>query len=79
MVNLQDVSESGLFSKCSQLLISEPEVRQTWATIPVAYDTPVERLGKLITKDNGAILSRDEGGDLHIITKYDIIQSLTRQ
>ncbi|HRN55887.1 MAG TPA: pyridoxal-phosphate dependent enzyme [Agriterribacter sp.] len=75
------VSESGLFSK----IFSAPGIREqevhTVMEPPyplVAYDTPVERLGKLINKDNGAILSRDEAGDLHIITKYDIIQSLTK-
>jgi cystathionine beta-synthase len=76
------VSESGLFGK----MFMAPDIKnhqvQTVmepAYPVVAYDTPVERLGKLITKDNGAILSRDEAGDLHIITKYDIIQSLSRQ
>ncbi|HTN08259.1 pyridoxal-phosphate dependent enzyme [Agriterribacter sp.] len=75
------VSESGLFSK----MFAAPGIKtQEVYTVMeppyplVAYDTPVERLGKLINKDNGAILSRDEAGDLHIITKYDIIQSLTK-
>ncbi|MCO5235985.1 MAG: pyridoxal-phosphate dependent enzyme [Chitinophagaceae bacterium] len=76
------VSEGGLFGK----VFGTPDIRhvQVQAVMEpaypvVAYDTPVERLAKLITKDNGAILSRDEGGDLHIITKYDIIQSLTKR
>ena len=75
------VSESGLFGK----MLASPDIKNEKVSkvmeppYPiVAYDTPVERLGKLINKDNGAILSRDEAGDLHIITKYDIIQSLTR-
>ena len=75
------VSESGLFGK----MLASPDIKNEQVSkvmesaYPiVAYDTPVERLGKLINKDNGAILSRDEAGDLHIITKYDIIQSLTR-
>jgi cystathionine beta-synthase len=75
------VSESGLFSK----MFASPDIKNQEISkvmeppYPiVSYDTPVERLGKLINKDNGAILSRDETGDVHIITKYDIIQSLTR-
>ena len=44
----------------------------------VVFDTPVERLGKLITKENGAVLSKDESGNLHIVTKYDIIQGLAK-
>ena len=44
----------------------------------VSFDTPVERLVKLINKEKGAILSKDESGKIHIITKYDIIQSLAK-
>lgn len=75
------VSESGLFSKMFAAPGIKDQEVHTVMEPPyplVAYDTPVERLGKLINKDNGAILSRDEAGDLHIITKYDIIQSLTK-
>ena len=42
----------------------------------VSYDTPVERLGGMITKDNGAVLAKDESGDYHIVTKYDVIHSM---
>jgi cystathionine beta-synthase len=38
----------------------------------------VERISSLITKENGAVLGRDEGGNLHIVTKYDILQSLAK-
>lgn len=75
------VSENGLFDK----IFESPDIKSTPvqdvlepAYPIVAFDTPVERLGKLINKDNGAVLSRDESGDLHIVTKYDIIQSLTK-
>ena len=44
----------------------------------VSFDTPVERLTGLINKENGAVLSKDELGTFHIVTKYDIIQSLAR-
>lgn len=75
------VSESGLFQK----VFSNPEIRTaTVASVlepayPVVdFDTPVERLGNLITKENGAVLSRDEKGDYHIVTKYDVIQCLAK-
>ncbi|MCC7525708.1 MAG: pyridoxal-phosphate dependent enzyme [Chitinophagaceae bacterium] len=75
------VSESGLFGK----IFESPDIKSTAlqtvmepAYPLVSIETPVEHLGKLINKDNGAILSRDESGDLHIVTKYDIIQSLTK-
>ena len=43
-----------------------------------AFDTPVERLSNLIQKKHGAVLSKDESGNYHIVTKYDIIQSLAK-
>ncbi len=75
------VSETGLFMK----VFSNPEIRNESvasvleAAYPiVAFDTPVERLGSLITKENGAVLAKDDKGDFHIVTKYDVIQSLAK-
>jgi len=75
------ISETGLFNK----VFVNPDIKtQTVASVMdapypmVAFDTPVERLSKLINRENGAILSRDESGYLHIVTKYDIIQSLAK-
>ena len=42
----------------------------------VEFNTPVEKLSTLINKENGAVLSKDEGGNYHIVTKYDVIQAL---
>jgi cystathionine beta-synthase len=39
---------------------------------------PVEKLSKLISRHNGAVLSKDESGNYHIVTKYDLIQSLAK-
>ncbi len=75
------VSEGGLFKK----IFSDPEIKS--ATVEsvmepaypiVSYDTPVERLGGLITKGNGAVMAKDDSGGLHIVTKYDVIQSLAK-
>lgn len=75
------VSESGLFQK----VFSNPEIRNASvesvleSAYPVVdFDTPVERLGSLITKENGAVLAKDEKGEYHIVTKYDVIQSLAK-
>jgi cystathionine beta-synthase len=75
------LSESGLFNK----IISNPEIKsqQIRSVMEdpypiVAFDTSVGRLSKLISKENGAVLSKDESGNYHIITKYDIIQSLAK-
>jgi cystathionine beta-synthase len=75
------ISESGLFNK----ILNDANVK--WKTVEsvmektypeVAFDTPVERLSAFINKENGAVLSKDETGAFHIITKYDIIQSLSK-
>ncbi|MEX6687035.1 pyridoxal-phosphate dependent enzyme [Danxiaibacter flavus] len=75
------VSESGLFQK----LFTNPDIKSELVknvmeqSYPiVSFDTPVERLGNLINRENGAVLAKDEKGDLHIVTKYDIIQSLAK-
>ncbi|MGN6399775.1 MAG: pyridoxal-phosphate dependent enzyme [Flavisolibacter sp.] len=73
------ISESGLFQK----VFSNPEIKTEKVEhvmekpFPVvAIDTAVEKLGNLINKENGAVLSKDESGNYHIVTKYDIIQAL---
>lgn len=75
------VSETGLFLK----VFSNPEIKNSTVEsvmekpYPVVdFDTPVERLGSLINKENGAVLAKDEKGDYHIVTKYDVIQSLAK-
>jgi cystathionine beta-synthase len=79
--NIGAVSEGGLFDKIllngSLLTQSVSEVIEK-AYPEVAFDTPVERLSSFINKENGAVLSKDEGGNYHIVTKYDIIQSLAK-
>lgn len=75
------ISEGGLFQK----IFSNPDIKHEEvqhvlepAYPVVAFDTPVERLSHLINKDNGAVLAKDEKGDYHIVTKYDVIQSLAK-
>ncbi|MBX3239748.1 MAG: pyridoxal-phosphate dependent enzyme [Chitinophagaceae bacterium] len=75
------VSEGGLFEN----LFQNPDLKAQKITSvmetpypEVSFETPVERLLKLINKDNGAVLSKDDTGTYHIITKYDIIQALAK-
>jgi cystathionine beta-synthase len=75
------ISESGLFNH----ILGHPDIRKQRvadvleASYPVVtFDTPVERLSHYITKDNGAVLGKDDSGAWHIVTKYDIIQHLSR-
>lgn len=75
------VSEGGLFDK----ILNNPTIKtESVASViekaypEVAFDTPVERISAFITKENGAVLSKDDSGVFHILTKYDIIQSLAK-
>jgi cystathionine beta-synthase len=75
------LSEGGLFNK----ILSDPEIKDhTVESVmekeyPVVdFDTPVEKLSKLISRQSGAVLGKDETGAYHIVTKYDIIQSLAK-
>ncbi len=42
----------------------------------VKSNTPISEVSKLINKNNQAVLLNDLGGNVHIITKYDIIDSV---
>lgn len=74
------VSETGLFHKMfhNGQDIKQHVVRDVLEpSYPVvAFETPIERLTSLINKENGAVLSKDESGNFHIVTKYDVIQSM---
>ena len=79
--NLGAISENGLFNK----ILNNPDIKgqpvrdvMEKAYPEVAFDTRVERLSTYINKENGAVLSKDESGSYHIVTKYDIIQSLSK-
>ncbi len=74
------ISESGLFNK---LMSNGHDIRnskvETIAEPPypvIPFDTPVERITSLISKENGAVLAKDETGNYHIVTKYDVINAL---
>jgi cystathionine beta-synthase len=75
------ISENGLFQK----MFSNPDIKSMSAEellenpFPIVdFNTPVERISSLITKENGAVLGKDETGNYHIVTKYDIIQSMAK-
>ncbi len=79
--NIGAISEGGLFDK----ILNNPDIKtQTVGSVlekpypEVAFETPVERLSSFITRENGAVLSKDESGSYHIVTRYDIIQSLSK-
>ncbi len=75
------ISEGSLFG----MIIDDPEIKNKTVRevmsnpFPVVNNaTPLERLSAYINKDNGAVLTQNEFGQYHIVTKYDIIQSLAK-
>ncbi|MEI6263677.1 MAG: pyridoxal-phosphate dependent enzyme [Sphingobacteriia bacterium] len=75
------ISEVGLFLKVfnnADIKMATVESVMEPAFPMVDFLAPVEKIGSLINKENGAVLSKDEKGDYHIVTKYDVIQSLAK-
>ncbi|MBO9618563.1 MAG: pyridoxal-phosphate dependent enzyme [Niabella sp.] len=73
------ISESGLFQKIfsNADLKNEVIANVMEAAFPlVAFDAPLEKLKAYLTKVNGAVMSKDDAGNYHIITKYDVLQAL---
>ncbi len=75
------ISENGIFQK----LYADPHIKEQLiheALEPsyplVDFNTPLEKITSMIRKDSGAVLAKDETGVLHIVTKYDILQSLAK-
>ncbi|MES1160105.1 MAG: pyridoxal-phosphate dependent enzyme [Bacteroidota bacterium] len=77
---IRAISESGLFARIMNngLDIKNKKIAEVLEkSYPVvSFDTPVERLSSLITRENGAVLGKDDSGNYHIVTKYDVIQAL---
>ena len=74
------VSENGLFQK----VFNNPEIKSSTINAVVEHPfpvvefaTPVERISSLINKENGAVLAKDDSGNYHIVTKYDVLLALT--
>ena len=74
------ISESGLFSRLMTNGV-DMKGRRIGELLEkpypvVSFDTPLERLSSLITRENGAVLGKDDSGNYQIVTKYDIIHAL---
>ncbi|MGE9312395.1 pyridoxal-phosphate dependent enzyme [Niabella sp. CJ426] len=73
------ITEGGLFQK----VFSNPDIKNQKienviepAFPLVDFKISVDKLKTLITKENGAVMSKDDAGIFHIVTKYDVIQAL---
>lgn len=75
------ITQNGLFKKLMEdAEIKDKKVSEVLeAAMPiVSMDTRVDRLTQFINKDNGGVLAKDESGDFHILTKYDIINAFSK-
>lgn len=75
------VTQAGLFKK----MIENSDVKDfnvadvKEAALPeIDINTKVERLSHYINKDNGAVLVKDDSGQLNILTKYDMLEALSK-
>lgn len=75
------LSESGLFNK----VMENAEIKKQTVESVMEHEYPivpfnlsVEKISNLISKQNGAVLGKDDIGNYHIITKYDLIQTLAK-
>ncbi len=73
------INDSQLFSK----LLEKPELRNQkieslmQPAFPIVdAHASIEEVSKKITRENTAVLVKDESGELHIITKHDIIEAI---
>ena len=75
------LNDSYLFSKLfeNNALKNKPVSELMQAPFPnVSSETFMEDISKLITRENNAVLMTDLAGDVHIITKHDLIQGISQ-
>lgn len=75
------LNDSALFTK----LFADPSLKTKLVNelmqppFPMVNEqAPMEDISKMITKENNAVLMTDLGGDIHIITKHDLIQGISQ-
>lgn len=74
------INDTHLYAK----LVSDPKLKSqkisavAQAPFPViGTEESIEDISKKINRDNNAVIVNDKGGNVHIITKYDIIDALS--
>lgn len=75
------ITQNGLFKRLMEDAdLKDKKVSEvSEAPMPVvSMDTRVDRLTQFINKDNGGVLAKDDSGDFHILTKYDIINAFSK-
>lgn len=75
------ITQNGLFKKLMEdadIKVKKVQEVLESAMPLVSMDTRVDRLTQFINKDNAGVLAKDDSGDFHILTKYDIINALAK-
>lgn len=73
------ITQGGLFKHflSNEDLRDQRVVSIMEAALPmVDMNTPMDRLGSYLGKGAGAVLAKDDSGELHILTQYDVISAL---
>ncbi len=75
------ITQSGLFKKMMQHAdLPEKTVAEVMESpLPmVPMDMPIDRLGSALGKELGAVLTRDDSGEYHILTQFDVLDALSK-
>ncbi len=75
------LTQGGLFKQMLQHTdLPERTVREVMeAPLPVVpMEMPIDRLGAMLGKEVGAVLARDESGEFHILTQFDVLEALAK-
>ncbi len=75
------LTQGGLFRQMlQQTNLVEQQVREVMeAPLQIVpMDMPIDRLGAMLNKETGAVLARDESGEYHILTQFDVLEALSK-
>ncbi|MCC6186692.1 MAG: pyridoxal-phosphate dependent enzyme, partial [Chitinophagaceae bacterium] len=78
---LGSVTQGGIFKKLMDDINIKDQTIQSILEAPmpiVSMNTRVDKLSQFINKDNAGVLAKDESGDYHILTKYDILNAFSK-
>jgi len=76
------ISQNGLFQKViANHAVQHKTVKEVMEkALPIIpLKTPIDSLNQYITKENGAVMLKDEGGSFHIITQYDVLKAIGKE
>lgn len=75
------VTQGGLFRKLMDDINIKENLVQSIIEAPmpvVSMQTRVDKLNQFINKENAGVLAKDESGNYHILTQYDILNAFSK-